>query len=253
MSKKPGHRPDRQQDGEPVVEDEGLPRMSASGEKALEVMQAPERIIHDSSTATLAPPLHDDGPAGARMGAFSAEGFDREEDAVVRGEQRERESHQEREGYVRLRLRLEHGKLSVVGARHVEGPLAFDESLQGVLVYEVRAGERRLGIGSVPDAGEMRSFPPPEPREGQVGHHIVPLRATEFNVRVRAGDLKAEALDEVGIDVYSLKSRPERPRLTAQSLAAQLEQETRLVARLDSIELSRLEPRVREELKQATR
>jgi hypothetical protein len=99
----------------------------------------------------------------------------------------------------------------------------------------------------------MRSFPPPEPQEGQVGHHIVPLRATEFNVRVRAADLKAEALDEVAIDVYSLKTRPERPRLTAQSLAAQLEQETRLVARLDRIELSRLEPRVREELKQATR
>ena len=70
------------------------------------------------------------------------------------------------------------------------------------------------------ESHEMRSFPPPEPQEGRVGHHIVPLRATEFNVRVRTPDLKTEALHAVAFDVYSLKARSERPRLTAVSVRA---------------------------------
>lgn len=257
MSIRPGHRPDRQHDGEAVVEDASLPRMAPAEEKAFDVMTSAERIVHEPASATLAPPMHDAGPTGPRMAAFDEKAVASDasirEAYIDRGEQRARDVREQAEGYVRLRLRLENGKLAVVGARRVEGPLAFDESLQGELVYEVRAGDRRIGIGSVPDAGEMRSFPPPEPREGQVGHHVVPLRATEFNVRVLADDLRAETLDGIAVDVYSVKAQPERPRLSAQSLGAQLEQETRLVARLDRIDTGRLDARVRDELKQAIR
>ena len=50
-----------------------------------------------------------------------------------------------------------------------------------------------------------------------------------------------------------MKAQPERPRLTAHSLSSQLEQEARLVARLNGIEMNKLDARVRDELKQATR
>jgi hypothetical protein len=253
MSIERGNRPDRQRDGEPVIEDARLPRMSDTAEQGLQLMQAQDRIVPGAAAAgTLAPPLHESGRSGPRMASFGGEDLEKEA-PMGRGEQRESGQEQESESYIRLRVRLENGSLSIVGARRVDGPLAFDESLQGQLVYEVRSGDRRIGIGSVPDAGEMRSFPPPEPQEGQIGHHVVPLRATEFNVRVRAQDAKPDALERIGIDVYAMKAQPERPRLTAHSLSSQLEQEARLVARLDRIEMNKLDTRVRDELKRATR
>jgi hypothetical protein len=169
-----------------------------------------------------------------------------------RGEQRPRDlARDDARGYLRLRLRLENDTLSVVGAHFVPGPLAFDESLQGSLVYEVRADDRRLGIGSVPDAGEMRSFPPPEPEAGQIGHHIVPLRATEFNVRVPAGELRASAPERIRVDVFTMKARPEPMHLSPAPLQTQLGREARLVARLDGLVAQKMEPRVRDELKRA--
>lgn len=248
-------RPNRQSEGEPIVEDARLPYMQHDGARPSELMPPQDRLVDTAGTATLPPPLavnQEEGPT-ERMAAFNED--DGEHDAPYgKGDQRQRDVPAGKaKGYVRLRVRLENGELSVIGARAVEGPLAFDESLDGELVYEVRAGRRRIGIGTVPDAGEMRSFPPPEPREGQIGHHVVPLPATEFNVRIPAEDLPPAALEHLSIDVYQMKERPERPYLSAEPLAEQYGKDARLVAQLRGVETQKLEPRVRDDLKRALR
>lgn len=251
-----GSAAQRQGEGEPIVEDARQPTMQDDGAPPSELMPPQDRLVETAGYATLPPPLavnHEEGPT-ERMAAFD-EG-DGERDAPHgEGDQRERDVPASKaQGYLRLRVRLENGELSVVGARAVEGPLAFDESLDGELVYEVRVGQRRIGIGAVPDAGEMRSFPPPEPREGQIGHHVVPLPAIEFNVRIPSEKLPPAALQQLSIDVYEMKERPERPyRLSAEPLAEQYEKDARLVARLRGVEMQKLEPRVRDDLRRALR
>ena len=68
---------------------------------------------------------------------------------------------------MRLRLRVtESGRLRVVGAKAVEGPLV-DPKVVGGLAYEVTLAGQRLAAGGIPDVGERRSFPirtPPTPR-----------------------------------------------------------------------------------------
>ncbi|HSK17771.1 MAG TPA: hypothetical protein VK912_01425 [Longimicrobiales bacterium] len=256
-------RPERQGDGAPIVEDPRLPRMGSDAAPSTELMLPEERLVGSADAATLPPPLSlkVEAQAGEHMAPFRDE--DAEDDAPLgRGEQKERggagrDQHDttkgRSEGYLRLRVRLENGSLSIVGAREVEGPLAFDDSMRGALVYEVRADDRRIGLGSVPDAGEMRSFPSPEPKEGQIGHHVVPLRATEFNIRIRTEDLPPAALDRLSIDVYEMKSVPERPHVSAEPLHKQFTNEARLVARMQGLTPEGLDPRIREDLKRALR
>jgi hypothetical protein len=258
MSIEPGRWQRQSEAAEPIVENPALPYMTAGGASSAELMPPAERLTEGADHAAVPPLFAEPQQAAAeRMAPFDGEDAEREA-PVGTGAQREappaRTAPQGRsDGYLRLRLRLEDGAISVVGARAVDGPLALDDSLQGELVYEVRAGNRRIGIGAVPDVGEMRSFPPPEPREGQIGHHVVPLRATEFNVRVPMDVVSATTLDAVEIDVYHVKTPPDRRRLTAEPLADQFDQELRPIARLKGLAPERLEPRVRDELKRALR
>ena len=54
-----------------------------------------------------------------------------------------------KDGYVRLRLRVtEGGRLTVVGAKAVEGELV-EPKLQGALAYEAALGPRRIAAGGI--------------------------------------------------------------------------------------------------------
>ena len=54
-----------------------------------------------------------------------------------------------KEGYVRLRVLVQDGELSVVGAKFVEGPLAAMSVFHSGLVYEMTLGSRRVASGAI--------------------------------------------------------------------------------------------------------
>ena len=103
------------------------------------------------------------------------------------------EAAQQPEGYVRLRLRVTDGEISVVGAKAVEGPLV-EPKLQGALAYEATVGEKRVAAGGIPDVGERRSFPDPEGKGVMRGHHVEELKTYEVNVRIPKVQVSAAAL-----------------------------------------------------------
>jgi hypothetical protein len=76
-----------------------------------------------------------------------------------------------KEGYVRLRVLVENGELSVAGGR-------------------------------ISDAGQWRSFPDPLGRPGLEGHHITEVLSYEIAVRVPAQELTMSALPKARITLY---------------------------------------------------
>jgi hypothetical protein len=106
------------------------------------------------------------------------------------------------DGYLRLRVRVEDGNLSIEGAKVVEGPLVQDPVLTSGLAYEVTVGNRRLATGQIQDAGVWRSFPDPSGRPALSGHHITVVRSYEIAVRIPLTGLSMAVLRRANITLY---------------------------------------------------
>lgn len=106
------------------------------------------------------------------------------------------------DGYLRLRVRVEDGNLSIEGAKVVEGPLVQDPVLISGLAYEVTVGTRRLAAGQIQDAGVWRSFPDPSGRPALSGHHITVVRSYEIAVRIPLTGLSMAVLRRANITLY---------------------------------------------------
>lgn len=107
-------------------------------------------------------------------------------------------------GYVRMRLRVQDGEVSVLGAKAVEGPLV-EPKIQGALAYEATLGRRRIAAGAIPDVGEKRSFPAPKARGEQSGHFVTPLESYEINVRVPKEEVSLSSLPRLEVALYRVK------------------------------------------------
>lgn len=173
---------------------------------------------------------------------------DQKEANLTRGE-----SAQQPEGYVRLRLRVSNGEMSVVGAKAVEGPLV-EPKLQGALAYEVTVGEKRVAAGGIPDVGERRSFPDPEGKGAMRGHHVEELKTYEVNVRVPKERVSASALPRLEIALYRMKEELPEPRvdrLAAAPIGDQFERELREVGRMKGIRPDQLARPVAQQVRKA--
>ncbi len=191
-----------------------------------------------------------------RMSAFRKAATVRQ--PKIRPEQKEgnvtrAEAAQQPEGYVRLRLRVTDGEMSVVGAKAVEGPLV-EPKLQGALAYEVTVGEKRIAAGGIPDVGERRSFPDPEGKGEMSGHHVEELSTYEVSVRVPKEQVSAAALPRLEIALYKMKEElpePRGDRLPPGPIGAQFERELREVGRMKGIRPDRLARPVAQQVRKA--
>ena len=61
-------------------------------------------------------------------------------------------------GSVRLRLRVDRGRISVIGAHAVPGVANVPERLDYGLAYEINDGDKRLAVGSIPDVGQRAAI-----------------------------------------------------------------------------------------------
>jgi hypothetical protein len=232
---------------QPVVDNPKLPLMTDEPPRPRPIRGKILRMAED--------PKPDTGKQ-RRMSAFRKAAAVRQ--PKIRPEQKEgkvtrAEAAQQPEGYVRLRLRVTDGEMSVVGAKAVEGPLV-EPKLQGALAYEVTVGERRIAAGGIPDVGERRSFPDPEGRGEMSGHHVEELRTYEVSVRVPKEQVSAAALPRLEIALYKMKEElPEArgDRLPPGPIGAQFERELREVGRMKGIRPDRLARPVAQEVRKA--
>ncbi|MGY0459841.1 M64 family metallopeptidase [Kitasatospora sp. cg17-2] len=106
-------------------------------------------------------------------------------------------------GYVRLVVRLEQGVLRVLEAREFDGPFVETGLVTQGFAHEVRIGDRRVALGSLPDAGVSRGFSEigtDGPRE----HVVHRPDAFDFVVRVASAELRGADLSELTVDLVSV-------------------------------------------------
>ena len=152
------------------------------------------------------------------------------------------------EGYVRLCLRVKGNKISLVGARTVEGPLVTPKKIHSGLIYEANYDQKRIGFGWIADAGERRSFPHPKPKPGQEGHHVTDLSSFEFNARISKEDFVKANLPDVEVSVYRVKEEPQDASVSPERFDVQFSRELREVAHLKGINLNKLNDDDKKEL-----
>ena len=157
-------------------------------------------------------------------------------------------SKQKSEAYLRLHLRVENGKMSIVDAHTVEGPLVMQSEIEGNLAYEATLGSKQIAVGSVADVGVNRSFPNPQGIPGQQGHYFIELPSYQFNIRLPRNDLSPSTLPKVGISLYRVKSTIGKRIEEERPLLAQFKNELREVARLEGIPVKKLSKPIQTEI-----
>lgn len=149
--------------------------------------------------------------------------------------------------YVRLRLHFEVGRLRIVGAREVAGPLTIPDYVGTGLAYEVLAGDRRIGVGSLPDVNVRRAFTNIDQKEAALGHNPTVLDSYDFDVRVPRSELNAESLPSIVINLHQIDAAPSE-RLGRHTLSEQLGEAAKTVASLQGIRQREMESTAQAEL-----
>src|SRR3712207_9031704 len=85
--------------------------------------------------------------------------------------------------YLRVRVRSEWGRLSVLSAQQVDGPFVEPDPPEGAIVHEVLVDGRTVAVGDVGDRALSRSFNRPGDGRPQE-HHVQALERFDFVVRL---------------------------------------------------------------------
>jgi hypothetical protein len=253
---KRGQSAQRMKDGAPpIVEDAKLRRMGEGEVEPMRIggqmsLMAEEPKRDEGTGNRMAPFRHVKSPAETRMpkGGYPEQQPPKPPRQTNSGG---RGLKQAKEGYVRLRVLVQNGELSVVGAKFVEGPLAPMETLHPGLAYEVTIGARRVAAGGIVDAGQWRSFPDPLGRPGLEGHHITEMPSYEITVRVPAQELSMSVLPKARITLYRWRGTGPAVPVAGRSLKAQLKGPVEMVATLNGIRMSRLSKEAQAEVRRA--
>ena len=152
---------------------------------------------------------------------------------------------------VRLRLRIDRGRVTVVGVHSVPGAVPVPERLDYGLAYEIMNGNRRVAVGSIPDVGAWRSFPDPQGRTGLEGHHLAELDSFNVNVRMTQKEFSEASLPKLRVTFFRMKGQPQAVPITAAPLAEQFRDQLRPVAELRGINLKQLPTALQGELRAA--
>jgi len=156
-----------------------------------------------------------------------------------------------RDGYVRLRVLVDDGELSIVGAKFVAGPYDRPSTVTAGLAYEVTLGSKPIAAGDIVDAGTWRSYPDPQGRAEMQGHHVTTQESYEITVRVPASALSKSALPKARITLYRWRGVEPAAIAEGRSMKTQLKGKVETVATLKGIQLARLPKQAQAELRRA--
>lgn len=256
MAKRGRRRGTRQVDGAPpVVEDPKLPRM---GEGEIAPRRVGRRIVlmtDDPKPDTGKRNRMEPVPRGARREPRPRKEPLPEQEAPrsTRPPDESAGPRDDGRGYLRLRVLVSDGELSLAGGKFVEGPLVETERLHPGLAYEATLGERRIAVGEIPDAGVWRSFPDPEGRRAMQGHHITTLSRYEIAVRIRVRELSLSALPRVQVTLYRWGEPGPSAPIAPGPLKRQFGRRLREVGTLKGLQLEQLPRQAQAALRRALR
>jgi hypothetical protein len=148
------------------------------------------------------------------------------------------------EQYVRLRIRVEGDRLSVVDSHLVDGPLSQTTTFQGTNAYEVSYEDRLLHAGTIPDLGVQRSFANPAGPPEQRGHFLTSRDVYEFSARVPAQEVTPETIDRIRVRLHRVEEATSAAQLEAAPLAAQFQGRIQPTAELIGLPESALPERI---------
>jgi hypothetical protein len=137
--------------------------------------------------------------------------------------------------YVRLRVRVKDGRLSIVDSHLVDGPLGQAKGFPRGNAYEVTLGDRLLHAGALPDLGVQRSFPNPQGPPAQHGHYLTERGAYEFMARVPAAEVTPDTIGKIAVRLHRVKEEAGADRIGEAPLGAQFERAMRPIAELDGL------------------
>lgn len=226
----------------PVIENPKLRTMSDSPARPRPIRGQVQLMSADGSSAQ-----EPDGPVMERVPERTAAA------GRPQGEQAEAPVERDTSGLasVRLRLRVNRGRISVIGAHVVPGAITVPDRLEYGLAYEVADGNRLIAAGSVPDIGQRRSYPDPQGREGLEGHHLEELESFELNVRLPQKAFTARSLPRLRVTLFRMKERPEGALVRTQSLFKQFPNQLRSIAELRGISLTEMPMPLQNQLRSA--
>jgi hypothetical protein len=153
------------------------------------------------------------------------------------------------DGYVRVRIHVEKGQLSVVDIKQVQGPLLIPSAVIRGYSYEVLLDEQQVGLGSVPDVGVRRSFANRDVAGPEGKHHFTTLSTFDFFARIPKGHVTTANLPKLNVVLHNVQEAPDR-LTTLTPLQKQSGVHTVEVGRLSGINLEQLPQAVRPQLEQ---
>jgi len=162
------------------------------------------------------------------------------------------EVDEEGPGYIRLRVHVDEGDMTVRDARFVAGPLnkLSDEVTPG-LNYEAKVGRRRVAVGDIPETTEWRGYPDPTGRPELQGHHIVEQTSYDFTVRIPADQIEESSLQDLRIDLFRWKGRGPGDHIDITELSKEPKAAVERLASLRGVEPKATGDQVEKRLKSA--
>lgn len=156
------------------------------------------------------------------------------------------------DGYVRLEVHVENGKLSITGLKQVSGPLAMPGAVIRGYAYEVLLDDQQVALGSVPDVGVRRAFANRDVPDPQGKHFLIEVPTFDFAARIPKNYFVTANLPKLNIVLHKVEDAPDRfTSLTP--LQRQPGVKTTEVGRLAGIKLEELSPAVRPTLQEVLR
>ncbi|HSS07039.1 MAG TPA: hypothetical protein VLK83_07855 [Rhodanobacteraceae bacterium] len=236
--------PNRMQEGasESLIDNPRLGRMAAAPEK--------ESAQATSGRSTMASDGKEKPPAAA-SGARVMESFAHPGKPSSSGDApaTEMQAHprvaatEPAQSYLRLRVRVTDGRMRVIDAHSVDGPLTHSPSFAGEHAYEASLDSQSIAVEGLPDVGVSRSYP----RPGQHEHHIADRRTFEFTARIARSSLPANALGRLALTVYRFPDASSKS--VKSSLSREFGQQAKVVAHLDGMREDTAEPKALEHLR----
>jgi hypothetical protein len=225
----------------PIRPDESRPtKIVGEPEKALSALDASDIPAYRGQAKTHKMPKSERVGRGDRVKAkFAAAAVKRPRQSkeVDFGDQqprrpRSRGAGSPREQYIRLRIRVNNGRLSVVDSHLVDGPLGQERGFPGSNAYEVTLGDRLLHAGALPDLGVQRSFPNVDGPPRQHGHYFTERTTYEFTARLPADAVTRDTVKEIAVRLHRVKQEARTDQLGEAPLAMQFERQLRPIAEL---------------------
>lgn len=155
------------------------------------------------------------------------------------------------EGYIRLELHAENGQLSVVSIHEVAGPMLLPNAVARGYAYEALIDNRRIGLGSIPDAGVNRAFANRDVPGPEGTHRFFPETGFNFFVRIPKTELSLDTLPRLAVGLFQVEEAPEH--LSLEPLPKHPGVHTNEIGRLDGIRLEVLPEALRTDIERILR